>query len=166
MAAFFSFLGSSNQSINQSATANNLAQRLDLLLVLDEPSARAHDAVDDLEHAPETAGRAFDLYEPRDRQAYFAAVLEDDEDLDAEGDGPDVERVGLVDARRDAVVLARVLQVADAVALPLLEEQDELLAGAAARDGEADEAGGGLDVEESSEPGAFGPGGCWVGAAD
>jgi hypothetical protein len=49
-------------------------------------------------------------------------VLKHDEELDAEGDGLDVQRVVLIDACVDAVVLTRVFEVADAMTLPFFEK--------------------------------------------
>lgn len=49
-------------------------------------------------------------------------MLKHDEELNAEGDWLEVQGVVLVNTRIDAVVLARVLKVADTVTLPCFEE--------------------------------------------
>lgn len=62
------------------------------------------------------------MHKAGDRQAHFAAMLEHHEELDAEGDWLEIQRVVLVDAGVDTVVLARVFKIADTVTLPCLEE--------------------------------------------
>jgi len=73
-------------------------------------------------------------------------MLQYNEELDSERDGLDVQRVDFVDARSDAVVLTRVFEVTNAVALPFLQENNQLLACTTAWDGQADQLGSRLDV--------------------
>jgi hypothetical protein len=134
------------------STANDLTQRLDLLLVLHQPPFLSHDPIKDLKDSSEPTRCALDLLKAGNGHAHFDAMLKHDEELDAEGHRLDIQRVVLVDTRINAVVLTRVLQVANTVALPFLEERDELLTCTAARDGETEELRGRLDVEEARKP--------------
>ena len=62
------------------------------------------------------------MHKASNGQADFAAMLKDNEELDTEGDWLEVQGVVLVDTRIDAVVLARVLKIANTVTLPCLEK--------------------------------------------
>lgn len=136
--------------------ANDLTQSLDLVFVLDQPLSGSHDPIDDLEDTSEATRRTFHLHKACDRQAHLQAVLKHNEELNAERDWLDVQRVVLVDTCINTVVLARVLEIADTVTLPFLEKQDELLTCTTAGNGETKELGSWLDIEEAREPRTLG----------
>lgn len=89
-----------------SLATDDFTQSLDLLLVLNKPLPHPHDFINDLDDTSETTRGALDLHKASNRQANFAAMLEDDEQLDTEGSWLEVQCVVLVDTRIDAVVLA------------------------------------------------------------
>ena len=78
--------------------------------------------IDNFEHLAETTGCTLGLREACNTQTDSASMLQHNEELDAEGDWLEIQRVVLVDAGVDTVVLARVFKIADTVTLPCLAE--------------------------------------------
>lgn len=134
------------------STTDNLAQSSPLLFIFDELAIAPHDAVDDFNDFAEAAHGSLDLHESCDGKADLAAVLENHKQLDPERDRLDVQRVNFVNSCSDDVILARVLEVANSVSLPLLEENDKFLTGSASGDAEAEYLNSRLNVEETGEP--------------
>lgn len=66
------------------SATNDLAQSSPLLLVFNELAILSHDAVDNFNDFAEATDCTFDLYEAADAKAGFTAMLEHDEQLDAE----------------------------------------------------------------------------------
>ena len=137
------------------SAVNNVLQGSPLLLILHQPSPSSHDPIDNLNHLPEPARSALDLHKTSNAQAYLPPMHQNDEQLDPEDYGLDAQSVLFVYPCRNRVRLSRVLKVPNAVTLPFLEQEDELLPGTTTRNAEAENFHSRFQMEEASEPGSF-----------
>ena len=106
------------ESASRSSSSDHFTQCSPLLLILHQPASPSHHSIHHIENPLESTGGSFRLHKASNGQSNFAPVFEDNEQLDPEADGLDVQCVLLVHSGSDGVGFAGELQIANPMSLP------------------------------------------------